>query len=61
MSFLPDYVTEAAVQRGTIVRLEAEDFAPELWVQLLYHRNKWVSRSMQAVIDHLAGVCLTLV
>ena len=61
LSFLPDYVTEAAVQRGTIVRLEAEDFAPELWVQLLYHRNKWVSRSMQAVIDHLAGVCLTLV
>lgn len=61
ISFLPDYVTAKAVQRGSVVRLEAEDFAPELWVQLLYHRNKWVSRPMQAVIDHLTGVCLALV
>lgn len=60
ISFLPDYATAQAVQRGTVVRLEAEDFSPELWVQLLYHRNKWVSRSMQAVLDHLAGVCLML-
>lgn len=58
VSFLPDYVTEASVKRGTIVRLCAEDFRPELWVQLLYHRNKWVSRSMQAVIDHLSGISL---
>lgn len=58
VSFLPDYVTEAAAQRGTLVRLDAEDFHPELWVQLLYHRNKWLSRSMQAVIDHLSGISL---
>lgn len=58
MSFLPDYVTEDAVQRGTVVRLEAEAFYPELWKQLLYHRNKWISRPMQAVIDHLAGISL---
>jgi len=60
ISFLPDYATAQAVQRGTVVRLEAEDFSPELWVQLLYHRNKWVSRSMRAVLDHLAGVSLSL-
>ena len=56
MSFLPDYATEAAVKQGTIVRLDAEDFHPELWAQLLYHRNKWVSRPMQAVIDHLSHI-----
>lgn len=61
MSFLPDYATEAAVKAGSIVRLEAEDFHPELWIQLLYHRNKWVSRSMQAVIDHLAGISLSCI
>lgn len=60
ISFLPDYATAQAVRKGTVVRLDAEDFSPELWVQLLYHRNKWVSRSMRAVLDHLAGVCLTL-
>ena len=61
VSFLPDYVTESAVQMGNIQRLEAEDFQPELWVQLLHHKNKWVSRAMQAVIEHLADVSSTLV
>lgn len=56
MSFLPDYVTEDAVRRGTIVRLEAEGFRPELWKQFLYHRDKWVSAPMQMVIDHLMSV-----
>lgn len=54
MSFLPDYVTEAAVARGTVVRLDAEGFQPELWKQLLYRRDKWLSRPMEAAIDHLA-------
>lgn len=59
MSFLPDYVTAPAAARGTVVLLDAEDFHPELWKQLLYHKNKWLSRPMQAVIDHLAGIHLS--
>ena len=58
ISFLPDYATAAAAERGTIVRLDAEDFRPELWVQLLYHKNKWLSRPMQAMLDHLSTVRL---
>ena len=58
ISFLPDYATAAAAARGTIVRLDAEDFRPELWVQLLYHKNKWLSRPMQAMLDHLSAVRL---
>ena len=50
ISFLPDYVTDPYVEKGTIVRMEAEDFQPELWKQLLYHREKWISSAMQAVI-----------
>ena len=53
MSFLPDYVTQAAVEEGSVVRLQAEGFAPELWKQLLYHRDKWLSPPLQSVIDHL--------
>ena len=30
-----------------------EGFEPELWKQLLYHREKWVSPAMQAVISLL--------
>ena len=53
VSFLPDYVTEKAVKRGSIVRLDAQGFQPDLWKQLLYHRGKWVSPAMQAVITLL--------
>ena len=56
MSLLPDYVTQDAVARGTVVRLDAEEFRPELWMQLVYHKNKWLSRPMQAVIERLSGV-----
>jgi len=58
MAFLPDYVTAPAVALGTVVRLDAEDFRPELWKQLLYHRHKWLSRPMQAVIRHLSDISL---
>ena len=50
ITFLPDFVTEGAVKRGAVVRLDAEDFRPELWQQLLYHREKWISPAMQTVI-----------
>ena len=46
-------MTEEGAQSGTLVRLDAEGFAPELWKQLLYHRDKWVSPAMAAVIDAL--------
>ena len=58
VSFLPDYVTEGAVQAGEVVRLQVEDFQVELWKQLLYRRDKWVSAQMRAVIDHLSGLPL---
>lgn len=58
MSFLPDYVSEAAVRKGTVVRLDAQGFEPELWKQLLYHRDKWVSIPMQAVLNHFADIQL---
>ena len=53
ISFLPDYVSDPYVNKGTIVRLEAEGFQPELWKQLLYHREKWISSAMKDVIDLL--------
>ena len=58
ISFLPDYATDAAVKEGTVVRLNAENFHPELWVQLLYHRDKWISRPLQTLIHYLSGIRL---
>lgn len=59
VAFLPDYVTEAAVRAGTLVRLHIQDFEGALWKQLLYHRDKWVSPQMEAMIDHLSSISLT--
>ena len=52
-SFLPDYITEEAAERGHIKRLNLEGFQPDLWKQILYHRDKWISPSMDAVIQIL--------
>ena len=53
LSFLPDYVTEASVRDGKIVRLNVRDFDAELWEQILYHKDKWITPQIQSVIDHL--------
>jgi len=58
ISFLPDYITESAAARGTVVRLDLKDFEPDLWKQLLYHRDKWISPHMQAVLNQLSGILL---
>ena len=59
VSFLPDFVTETAVRRGTVKRLRVAGFAPELWKQLLYHRDKWLSPQMEAVMEYLGGILLS--
>ena len=51
LSFLPDYATRPFVDRGELVRLEIEAFDVEIWTQLLYHREKWLSPQMLALID----------
>lgn len=58
ISFLPDYVTEEAVKDGKIVRLSVMDFEAKVWKQLLYHRDKWLSAQMEAVIEYLAKILL---
>lgn len=58
ISFLPDYVTEKAVQEGSIVRLKVDDFDVTVWKQILYHRNKWISAPMIAVLEHLNNLVI---
>ena len=55
ISFLPDYATEEAVQNGRIVRLAVKDIEIEVWKQLLYHRDKWISPAMQKVMEYCAA------
>lgn len=52
VSLLPDYVTDERVKKGKLVYIEVENFEIEVWKQLLYHKNKWVSKEMDAVLNY---------
>ena len=58
ISFLPDYVTEAAVREGRLKRLEIPGFAVTVWKQILYRRDKWLSPQMKAMLASLSGIRL---
>ena len=53
ISFLPDFVTESLVASGSLCYLDVCDMDIEIWKQLIYHKNKWMSRSMKTVIDYI--------
>ncbi len=53
ISFLPDYVTQRFVQKGSLQRLSVTDFSVGVWKQLLYRRDKWCTPQMQCVIEYL--------
>ena len=58
ISLLPDYVTEASVRSGKLKRLKVEEFQIQVWKQILYRKEKWMSPHMKATISHLAKVKL---
>ena len=58
VSFLPDYVTQKAVEEGRMVRLNVQEVSVTVWKQLLYRRDKWVSPQMEAMISWLSRICL---
>lgn len=51
ISFLPAYAVKESLREGRLVRLNVKDANIEVWRQLLYHKNKWVTPQMQAMID----------
>ena len=58
ISFLPDYVTEESVRKGLIRHLNIPDLQVEVWKQILYRRDKWMSAPMQAMLDYLTPIRL---
>lgn len=53
ISFLPDFVTRELVDSGELCYLDVCDMNIEIWKQLIYHKNKWISKSLRAVIDYI--------
>jgi len=52
ISFLPDFVARKKVAQGRLVQLNVVDFKLDIWQQLIYHRNKWVSGALEAFIKY---------
>lgn len=53
ISFLPDFVTRELVEAGELCYLDVRDIKVEIWKQLIYHKNKWLSKSLKAVIEYI--------
>ena len=58
ISFLPDYVIEDGINAGTLTKLKVENFEVELWKQILYHRDKWMSAPIEAVLQFISKINL---
>lgn len=53
LSFLPDFVTKPMIESGELCLLDVCDINTEVWKQLIYHKNKWLSKSLKAFIDYV--------
>lgn len=53
ISFLPDFVTKPLVDAGVLCYLDICDMNIEIWKQLIYHKNKWMSKSLKALIEYI--------
>lgn len=53
ISFLPDFVTKPLIDSGALCYLNVNDVNIDIWKQLIYHKNKWISKSLKAFIDYV--------
>ena len=60
VSFLPDFVTKSRVEKGKLCYLKVDGFEIDpIWQQLIYHKNKWISRALGTFIDYAAAHPIT--
>ena len=54
LSFLPDFITRRKVAEGSLVYLNVPDIHMDIWQQLIYHRNKWISLALDIFLRYVA-------
>ena len=52
ISYLPDFVTRDLIESGELCYLDVKDMNIEIWKQLIYRKNKWISKSLKVFIDY---------
>ena len=53
ISFLPDFVTKEAIESGALCYLDVCDMKIDIWKQLIYHKNKWMSKTLKSIIEYI--------
>lgn len=53
ISYLPDFVTRKFIASGELCYLDVTDMSIDIWKQLIYHKNKWMSKSMKTFIEYI--------
>ena len=53
ISFLPDFVTKEYIDSGELCYLDVSDMKVDIWKQLIYHKNKWMSKILSTVIEYI--------
>ena len=53
LSFLPRYVVQPAIRAGQLAALDLDCPPMEMWSQLVYHKNKWITPQMEIFIRML--------
>lgn len=53
ISYLPDFVTREAIRAGELCYLDVTDINIDIWKQLIYHKNKWMSKSLRLFIEYI--------
>lgn len=53
ISYLPDFVTEPLIASGKLCYLDVCDLNIDVWKQLIYHKNKWMSKSLRTFLEYV--------
>lgn len=56
ISYLPDFVTKPLIASGELCYLDVTDMNLDIWKQLIYHKNKWISKSLKTFIEYVKTV-----
>lgn len=53
ISYLPDFVTQRLIDTGELCYLDITDMKLDIWKQLIYHKNKWMSKALKTMINYI--------
>ena len=51
VSFLPGFIAKKDLDEGRLSRLDVRDFHLQVCRQIVYHKDKWVTREMKAFLE----------